>query len=97
LSFKEGYRDWISLAGLLISIILLIIFLYVGSKSTFELTSFARFSSDFAKTAPEVDISTAKYLWSNRTLDVIIQAILVFGAAACCITMLRPEKKGKQA
>jgi len=96
LSFKEGYRDWISLVGSLISIILLLIFLLVGSKSTFELSSFARFSSDFAKAAPEVDISIAKYLWSNRTLDVIIQAILVFGAAACCITMLRPEKESKQ-
>lgn len=97
MSFKEGYRDKISLAGLLISIIILLIFLYVSSKSTFELNSFARFSSDFAKTAPDVDILTSKYLWSNRTLDVIIQAILVFGAAACCITMLRPEREAKQA
>ena len=96
MSFKEGYKDRISLSGLLISIIILLIFLYVSSQSTFELTSIARFSSDFAKTAPEADISTAKYLWSNRTLDVIIQAILVFGAAACCITMLRPEKEARQ-
>ncbi|MBS7623916.1 hypothetical protein KEJ39_09655 [Candidatus Bathyarchaeota archaeon] len=92
MSLKEGHSDSVSLAGLLISVILLGVLFYVSLRSPIEPDPLSRFSSDFAEISPEVDISTSKYLWTERTLDVIIQAILVFGTAACCITMLRPEK-----
>ncbi|MEM2942487.1 MAG: hypothetical protein QXT81_03600 [Candidatus Bathyarchaeia archaeon] len=94
MSFMEGHSDRVSLAGLLISLILLGVLLFVSLRSPLELGPFSRFSSDFAEISPEIDMSTSRYLWSDRTLDVIIQAILVFGTAACCITMLRPEKEG---
>jgi len=97
LSFREGYLDKISFVGLLISIVVLVMLLWVNSASTFDLKGFARFGQDFVKPAPNVDISSSKYLWSNRTLDVIIQAILVFGAAASCIAMLRPAKERRKA
>ncbi len=97
MSFREGYSDKISLAGLLISILILVMLLWISSGSTFELTNLEKFSQDFARAAPNVDVSTSKYLWSNRTLDVIIQAILVFGAAAGCIAMLRPAKERHKA
>jgi multisubunit Na+/H+ antiporter MnhB subunit len=91
LSFKEEFTDKISLAGLLLSVIVLIVFLWVGSSDILQLDSFARFSSDFVEGS--VGQITSEYLWNNRTLDVIIQAVLVFGAAAGCIAMLRSGKE----
>jgi hypothetical protein len=94
LSFEEGHGDRVSLAGLLISLILLGVLFHISLRAPLKQDPFSRFSSDFSEISPEVDISTSKCLWSYRTLDVIVQAILVFGTAACCITMLRPEKEG---
>jgi multisubunit Na+/H+ antiporter MnhB subunit len=91
LSFKEELTDTISLAGLLLSIIVLVILLWVGSSDILQLDSFTRFSSDF--TEERIGQITSEYLWNNRTLDVIIQAVLVFGAAAGCIAMLRSGKE----
>jgi hypothetical protein len=65
--------------------------LLIGSNDILQLDSFARFSSDFAN--ERIGQITSEYLWNNRTLDVIIQAVLVFGAAAGCIAMLRSGKE----
>jgi hypothetical protein len=91
LSFKEQLTDKISLAGLLLSIIVLVMLLWVGSSDILQLDSFARFSSDC--TDERIGQITSEYLWNNRTIDVIIQAVLVFGAAAGCIAMLRSGKE----
>jgi multisubunit Na+/H+ antiporter MnhB subunit len=91
LSFKEEFADKISLVGLLLSIIVIVMLLLVGSSDILQLNSFTRFSSDFAN--QRIGQITSEYLWNNRTLDVIIQAVLVFGAAAGCIAMLRSGKE----
>lgn len=75
----------------MLSVIVLVIFLWVGSSDILQLDSFTRFSSDFAD--ERFGQITSEYLWNNRTLDVIIQAVLVFGAAAGCIAMLRSGKE----
>lgn len=31
-------------------------------------------------------------LWSDRALDIIVLAILLFTTATCCATLLRPER-----
>ena len=91
MSFKEELTDKISVAGLLLSIIVLLVLLWIGSSDILQLDSFTRFSSDFAE--ERIGLITSEYLWNNRTLDVIIQAVLVFGAAAGCIAMLRSGKE----
>lgn len=91
MSFKEEFTEKISLAGLLLSIIILVILLWIGSSDILQLDSFTRFSSDFAD--ERIGQVTSVYLWNNRTLDVIIQAVLVFGAAVGCIAMLRSGKE----
>jgi multisubunit Na+/H+ antiporter MnhB subunit len=96
-SFREGYTDRVSVAGLLAAIVILIILLLVVSENVFELTEFARFSSDFVGATSNVGQLTSQYLWRSRTLDVIVQAVLVFAAATCCVAMLRPEKEGRKA
>ena len=93
MSLSEEFKDKISFVGLLVSILSLIVFLGIVSKGSFDLTSFARFGSEFVKADSNVGQSTSRYLWTNRTLDVVIQATLVFGAAAGCIAMLRSEKE----
>ncbi|WP_455368574.1 hypothetical protein [[Eubacterium] cellulosolvens] len=93
MSFKEEFTDKISLTGLMLSIIILVMLLWVGSSDILQLDAFARFSSDFAEES--IGQITSEYLWNNRTLDVMIQAVLVFGAAAGCIAMLRSGKEKK--
>ena len=40
----------------------------------------------------DVGPGVSSVLWSKRQLDLIALATLVFVTAACCTTMLRPEK-----
>jgi multisubunit Na+/H+ antiporter MnhB subunit len=96
LAFREEHKDRISLVGLLISILILITFLYISWNGTFELTSFSKFSPEFVTSTSGVGMATSKYLWSYRTLDAVVQAILVFAAAAGCITMLRTGKESER-
>lgn len=93
MAIKEGYKDKISFCGLVVSILLLIAFLWVVPRNLFELNTFSRFSSELVEVTSNMGQSTSRYLWTNRTLDLIVQAALVFGAAAGCIAMLRPGKE----
>jgi len=97
LAFKEEHKDTISLVGLIISLLVLVAFLYISSNGTFALTSFSNFSSEFVMSNSGVGLAASKYLWSDRTLDAVIQAILVFAAAAGCMAMLRAGKEGERA
>lgn len=39
------------------------------------------------------EIETTEFLWTYRLIDMIAQAFVLFAAAACCVTLLRIEKK----
>ena len=97
MAFREEHKDRISLVGLLISILILMTFLFISWNGAFDLTSFSKFSPEFVKSTSGVGQATSKYLWSDRTLDAVVQAILVFAAAAGCIAMLRTGKESERA
>jgi len=44
-------------------------------------------------TAANIGQQASSFLWTYRVLDVLAQAFLVFIAAACCIAMLREERR----
>lgn len=44
---------------------------------------------------PTVGQEMSRFLWENRGLDLIAQAVLLFASASGCIAMLRTEKKGR--
>ncbi len=42
---------------------------------------------------PNLGQMVSNFLWSFRPLDLIMLAFVLFGAAACCIAMVREEKE----
>ncbi len=44
----------------------------------------------------DVGLHVSVTLWSDRALDLIVLAILLFTTATCCATMLRPERRDTQ-
>jgi formate hydrogenlyase subunit 3/multisubunit Na+/H+ antiporter MnhD subunit len=91
LTFREGYFDRISVTGILATILLLIVFLWVVWSTPLDVAGVSKFSSEFVKVESNIGQISSRYLWRSRTLDVIAQAILLFAAAVCCMAMLRHE------
>ena len=44
----------------------------------------------------DVGIGVSATLWSDRQLDLIVVAILLFTTATCCATILRPEPEATE-
>ncbi|MGQ9542735.1 MAG: hypothetical protein ACUVTM_01410 [Candidatus Bathyarchaeia archaeon] len=91
MSFREGHLDRISVTGLVATILLITVLLWVIWSSPLEVGGLSKFSSDFVEVNSNIGQMTSQYLWRSRTLDVIVQAVLLFAAAVCCIAMLRSE------
>jgi hypothetical protein len=59
---------------------------------TFSMLSVSQEFPIFSSTeTPEIE--TPEFLWIYRLIDMIAQAFVMFAAAACCVTVLRVEKK----
>jgi len=59
---------------------------------TFSMLSVSQEFPIFSSTeTPEIE--TPEFLWTYRLIDMIAQAFVMFAAAACCVTVLRVEKK----
>lgn len=59
---------------------------------TFSMLSVSHEFPIFSSTeTPEIE--TPEFLWTYRLIDMIAQAFVMFAAAACCVTVLRVEKK----
>ncbi|MBS7626017.1 hypothetical protein KEJ51_03095 [Candidatus Bathyarchaeota archaeon] len=91
MSFEEGYFDRISVAGILATILLLIVFLWVVWSNPLDVVGLSKFSSEFVEIESNIGQISSRYLWISRTLDLVAQAVLLFAAAVCCMAMLRPE------
>lgn len=81
-----------NLAGALLILLLFASFMYIVSTASFPAGSYAH--SELIPTNPSSGIGGAmsNFLWNFRGLDLLIQTIILFTTAVCCLAMLREEK-----
>ena len=49
-----------------------------------------------ANVTQSVGKEVSKFMWESRSLDLIAQALVLFGAAVGCLAILRSEKDEKK-
>ena len=77
--------DKIEAAGIIISLIAIFATLILISQASFPAFTYA--TEDWIK------IGTANFIWNYRFLDLVAQAVVLFGAAVGCLAILREEKE----
>jgi hypothetical protein len=64
------------------------------SRYAFPLFEYSSTPSELLRIdMPNLGQMVSNFLWSFRPLDLITLAFVLFGAAACCIAMVREEKE----
>jgi multisubunit Na+/H+ antiporter MnhB subunit len=81
-----------AVAGALLSVLLFASFMYIVSTVPFPGGSYVH--SELIPTNPPSRIGGAMstFLWNFRGLDLLIQTIVLFTTAVCCLALLREEK-----
>jgi len=82
-----------SAAGFALGALLFLSLLLIGANEPFPVHSFRH--GELVPIHPLWDIGMAVsgFLWEYRGFDLLIQALLLFVTAMCCLTMLREERK----
>ncbi|MCD6537896.1 hypothetical protein J7L18_04725 [Candidatus Bathyarchaeota archaeon] len=83
--------DRIWLAGLAITILLIILTVTFIAENSFPAFKFARYEWNAVKVSDRMGAEVASFIWNHRSMDVIGQVIVLFGAAAGCILIFRRE------
>ena len=85
--------DKIETAGITISLIAILATLILISQTNFPAFTYA--TEDWKKigTSDNVGLGTANFIWNYRFLDLVAQAVVLFGAAVGCLAILREEKE----
>ncbi len=86
---------WLSFFGI-IAIIASIVLLFVLVQPQFPQQGFLRFPTNMTLTPIQEAIGqeVSAVLWSQRQLDLIALAFVLFATATCCRAMLREEEEG---
>jgi len=81
-----------TVAGVLLSVLLFASFMYIVSTVSFPAGSYVH--GELIPTNPPSGIGGAMstFLWNYRGLDLLMQAVVLFATAVCCLAMLREEK-----
>ncbi len=87
--------DKIEVAGLAVSLMAIIAAFIFISQASFPAFTYAK--NDWIKvgTSENVGSEIANFMWNYRSLDLLAQAIILFGAAAGCLAILREEREEK--
>ena len=76
-------------------VVLLAYVVFTMLQHVFTPFEYARFPINATLIPLEGDVGAgvSATLWSDRPLDLIVLAILLFTTATCCATILRPEAR----
>ena len=80
--------------GIVSSILVAILMLYMVQSYDFRVFEFVEYNVEYVKaSAGTVGSEVTQFLWTRRTIDLILQAVLLFTTIVCCIAMLRAEER----
>ena len=87
--------DLLRILGTLVAVLTLFLFLTM-TQQDFVPFEYAKFPvNETMVPVNKIGDAVSYTLWSQRQLDLIILAFLLFISAACCATILRMEKGGQ--
>lgn len=84
--------DGIEVAGLIISILAIITLCMFISQNSFPAFKYAVSNENLIGTDQSIGRELSIFMWKNRGLDLFAQALILFGAAASCLAILRSVK-----
>ncbi len=90
--------DGIEVAGLIVAILAIMVscvFILGNSFPAFQYVSKEHPPRHLVENAGNVGQAVSIFMWKNRSLDLIVQALVLFGAAVGCLAILRSEKPGE--
>jgi len=85
--------DKIEAAGIIISLIAIFAAFIFVSQASFPAFTYATGNWIKIGTSEDVGLGTANFIWNYRFLDLVAQAVVLFGAAVGCLAILREEKE----
>ena len=91
--------DGIEAAGLTVAILAVIVscvFIAQNSFPAFQYASGEYSPKHLVETTENVGQEVSRFMWESRSLDLIAQALVLFGAAVGCLAILRSEKAEKK-
>ena len=88
---SENYNS-IKVAGILISVSLFFLFIYIVSYSPFPHAKYISYELIPIDPPDQLGSSMSGFLWNYRGLDLIMQTLVLFATAISCIALLREEK-----
>ena len=84
--------DGIEAAGLTVAILAVIVSCVFIAQNSFP----TPYSTPPLESTQSVGQEVSKFMWKSRSLDLIAQALVLFGAAVGCLAILRSEKAEKK-
>ncbi|RLI39700.1 hypothetical protein DRO64_10195 [Candidatus Bathyarchaeota archaeon] len=83
--------DKIWLAGLAVTILLIILTVTFIAENGFPSFKLAKYEWNAVKISDRMGAEVASFTWNSRSIDVIGQIIVLFGAAVGCLLIFRRE------
>ena len=88
--------DKIEMAGLILSILSAIFLCMLIAQNSFPAFKYAVSDKHLVGTTQSIGLKVSHFVWKNRSMDLIMQAFVLFASAVACLAILRREEtKGK--
>jgi hypothetical protein len=84
-------KTWV--AGAILALLAIGLSVSLVIQFPFPTFKYASPSNRFINVTEDVGPQDSQFMWSNRTLDLMAQAIVIFAAAAGCLAMLRVTQR----
>ena len=87
--------DKIEIAGIImvaVAVVIILIFIFILGNS-FPAFTFAKNAWKPVEISEQLSAEASRFMWNYRSLDLIAQAFVLFGAAVGCLAILRAEKE----
>lgn len=89
--------DKITIAGSLAALLTIALFALIVVQSPFPVFKFASSSDRFINVTQDIGPKDSVFMWTDRTLDLVAQAFVIFAAAAGSLAILRTTRKEEDA
>jgi multisubunit Na+/H+ antiporter MnhB subunit len=89
--------DKITFAGALLAILVMVILVIIISRDTFPIFGYVLTPGHYINVTQNVGPESSNFMWTYRNMDLIVQAFVLFAAAAGCLAMLRTNEEEKPA
>ena len=81
-----------SVAGFALGALLFLSYLLIVANEPFPVHSFRHRELVPIRPLGDIGMAVSGFLWEYRGFDLLVQALLLFATAMCCLAMLREER-----